>query len=1056
MKRDLIKKIICCTAITTSLITIFPLNIYAATWLNDNMGNYYFYESNNYVVGWRNIDGTVYYFDASGVMQKGWIQYGDSWYYLDNNGALKTGWIKYNGEWYYSDSAGIMQTGTLQINGQTYCFGNNGVMKRGSVIINGQFYTIGVNGAIISNTAPVPDKVFDSNNNCIQQITSTENNVVKSPNSSKYDNPIEDQSEIGDYEEPKQEFTVIFRDENGEELKKKEVKDGNTVKMYEPDDENAESSSEGREFLEWNTKRDGSGKGYDEDDKVKVTKDLTLYAIWKEQEEKIEVTSITISGENKVSIGSEIQLTADVRPSDATNTKVKWSIVSSTDTNAGTATIDSNGVLRGTKIGKITVKAEASDNSDVSTTKTIEVVEAKNNVTGITIATKNGLHVINTDGGKLEFIATVTPDNADNKDVKWVIVEGSQYADIDSKTGVLTAYSDTPTGKFVKVKAVAEDGSGTESSNTIDVSITNQSIKASSVSVYGKGNLSSVAPNGILYMIAEVNPSGFKADGAEVKWTAEYTDSNITTGASIRAVSATEAGIEKKDNQQYAELKVGQSGQIKVAVEVTKNGVTRKNSTIIKINKEATGINVTAKYDGGSAIDIVDGKFTIDMEHGENGDKNVILKASISPSDADTKSITWSLKDPSYSTYAELDTSSGNNVAILKPKNDVGDIQEQTITLVAKANDKSGPNKDGIEKEIDVTIKNPKISATAITLKNNGNPINSGTVFNILKGQSITVTADITPTNSTTKHVEWINSLANNRNNYSNYVTIESSNTTTGSQITITPKANKELPVECLSVIVTAKADKAEKQQFIVNIYNNPQDMKFNYYTNYNGGSSLTGRTLIVGETIKIQAAMTPSNLSGSNITWNTGTNFERVDSGEVINNNTSTIKVLATTPGQASCTATYTIMDKDKQPIFDATQEPSSSKTLQTAEFTILPKIDTITVSDGTWSDETILLEKDIEKAIALPNNNNLTVVTGSYNWDQYKEFFELKPQVFGEKESVTAKIVGSQLILKRSKDLTSDTKVTLILVPKNSSILPTIELGSIKIGNMQTTPEV
>ena len=276
MKRDLIKKIICCTAITTSLIAVLPLSVYSATWLNDNMGNSYFYEGNSYAVGWRNIDGTVYYFNASGVMQKGWIQYGDSWYYLDSNGALKTGWIKHNGEWYYSDSAGIMQPGTLQISGQTYCFGNNGVMKRGSVIINGQFYTIGVNGAIISNIVPVPDKVFDSNNNCIQQINSIDSNVITSPNGSKYDNPIEDQSEIGDYEEPKQEFTVTFRDENGEELKKKEVKEGNTVKMYEPDDENTKENEDERKFLEWNTKRDGSGKGYDDDDKVKVTKDLTL------------------------------------------------------------------------------------------------------------------------------------------------------------------------------------------------------------------------------------------------------------------------------------------------------------------------------------------------------------------------------------------------------------------------------------------------------------------------------------------------------------------------------------------------------------------------------------------------------------------------------------------------------------------------------------------------------------------------------------------------------------------------------------------------------------
>ena len=284
MKRDFVKKLICYAAVTATLTATFPVGAYAATWVNDGMGNYYFYDNNSYAVGWRNIDGSIYYFDNSGMMQKGWMKYGDSWYYLDNNGALKTGWINYNGEWYYSDSAGIMQAGLLQINGKIYCFGNNGVMKTGSIIINGQFYTIGSNGALISNRLPLPDKIFDSNNNCINQINSNNSNVTD-PNGSKYNNPIVDQSEDGDYDIPVRKFTVTFRDENGQELKTKKVTDGDTVKMYEPDDD----SDEDREFIEWNTKRDGSGKSYEDDDKVKVTKDLTLYAVWSEVEEKIVV-----------------------------------------------------------------------------------------------------------------------------------------------------------------------------------------------------------------------------------------------------------------------------------------------------------------------------------------------------------------------------------------------------------------------------------------------------------------------------------------------------------------------------------------------------------------------------------------------------------------------------------------------------------------------------------------------------------------------------------------------------------------------------------------------
>lgn len=1065
MKRDLIKKIICCTAITTSMVTVLPANVYAATWLNDNMGNYYFYENNSYAVGWRNIDGTVYYFDASGVMQKGWIQYGDSWYYLDNNGALKTGWINYNGELYYSDSAGIMQTGVLKINGQTYCFGNNGAMKKGGIIINGQFYTIGSNGAIVSNTVPVPDKIFDSANNCIQQINSIDTSKIIDPNGSKYNNPIEDESEIGDYEEPKEKFTVTFRDENGEELKTKKVQDGNTVKMYEPDDE----SDDDRDFVEWNTKRDGSGKSYDDDDKVKVTKDLTLYAVWEEKEEEIEVTGITISGENEVGIGGEIQLTADVKPSDATNTKVKWSIESSTDADAGKATIDSNGVLRGVALGNITVKAEASGKSDVSATKTVKVVEAKNNVTGITIATKDDSTIISTDGGKLEFVATVTPDNADNKNVRWVIEEGSQYANIDENTGVLTAYSNTPAGKFVKVKAVAKDGSGIESS-TIDISITNQSIKASRVDLYGKGNVSSMSPEDTLIMVADVYPSGFDASGAEVVWSAEYTDS--TTGASIHAVSASEVDGEDKKNLKYAELKAGESGNIKVTVKITKDGIERTNSTVIKVIKVASGINVTARYEGGNTIDIntIDANtdaFTIDMEHGENGNKNVLLKASLSPSDTDTKSVEWDIvtkdgkHDEDGEKYAELDTSSGNNLALLKPKNDVGNIQEKTIIVRVKSNDKSNVHKD-----INVTIKNPKVSAESIELKNNGavindgngnvintgDVINNGTVFNIVKGQSIAVTAKISPQESTTKNVKWDHNLPDS---YSNYISIA----TTSGQITITPKANKELPEECISIVVTARADKADLQRFIVNVYNNPENIRFYYYKS-NDSSISTDKKLIVGQTIKMEASVTPTKLNGENIKWTTDEHFKKVDSAPIIRGNKSKIEVIADQPGQGKCVATYTIMDKDGEPVFDPTQVSVSSKTVETGTFTILPKINTITVSDGTWNNEVKQLAENVDIAIPLPVP---TIETGypAYNdWNQYKDFFTWKPKVTGT-NAVTANldIANSRVILRRtgtiSADEAADAEVTLTLVPNDSSSpLNSAQItgGAIKIENTPT----
>lgn len=87
-------------------------------------------------------------------------------------------------------------------------------------------------------------------------------------------------------------------------------------------------------------------------------------------------------------------------------------------------------------------------------------------VTGITVTGTGGATTITTNGGELQLIAAITPEDATVPDVKWS-VDKPNLADISS-TGNLTAKANGT----VVATATAEDGSGV--TGTLSVEITGQ------------------------------------------------------------------------------------------------------------------------------------------------------------------------------------------------------------------------------------------------------------------------------------------------------------------------------------------------------------------------------------------------------------------------------------------------------------------------------------------------------------------------------------------------------------------------------------------------------
>lgn len=712
MKRKFIFKLIAGSVVSTTLFAGVPVKVEGA-WKQDSQGNYYYSEGNGYSSGWRNIDGSIYFFDNNGVMQRGWLNYNDSWYFLDNYGVLKTGWINYNNNYYYSDSAGRMQTGIISVNGNTYYLAENGVMQTKNMIIDGQFYTIGSNGVIVGSRVPSPDKVFDMYGNCIQSTGNNDSNSI-SPVEQLHMQEMKDESEIGDYDAPTRKFKVTFRDYNGEEIESKTVKEGSSVRTLDAD------SVDGYNFIEWNTKSDGSGKGYDEDEKVKATSDINLYAIYKKQEEVTLVNSISISGEKEVQIGKEVQLTANIKPSNATSTKVNWTVINGT----GEATIDNNGNITGVKAGSITVKAEAQDKSGKSAEYRMSVVEAKTLISSITISADNDANKITTDGGTLQLKAAINPENASNKELSWSIVdkdgnEVTKKASIDSN-GLVKAIADTSEDNPIYAVASAKDGSGT-SSNKYEITITGQSVKVDNITISSDRNY-------VVIGESDKNTLKLKAKnnaGGEVKaqWSIE--------GDSEAAVIDKETGV----------LKGLGKGKVKVKAEYGGRTATKE----IEVINPVANIKIKAKDNDGKDTDL-----TIDSPEG-----SINLVAEVSAAnglDVTNDQVTWSIdeSDPRTKGKATINKTTGKLTA---SKN--GDV-----VVVAKSLDIIGYKVSAV-----VKIENQKILTDSITLQDkDGHDMNDDALTMYVGGATteaqviITAVAKTkeegkTPTN---KVVKWV------------------------------------------------------------------------------------------------------------------------------------------------------------------------------------------------------------------------------------------------------------------------------------------------------------
>ena len=325
--------------------------------------------------------------------------------------------------------------------------------------------------------------------------------------------------------------------------------------------------------------------------------------------QKEKVKGVAISGAKTVEIGGAVNLKAIVKGEDGTtltDRKVTWA---SSDTSI--ASVDSNGKVKGVKLGTVTITATV---DNIPTTVTITVIDA---VSSVTISGANTVEV----EGTIQLTATVkgaSGDTLTDRTVNWKISSGGSYATID-QNGVLTGVK----AGTVKVTATA-DGK----SDTWNVTVTAKAAEKetlSSVSIDGAETVAEGMGSSVTLTAKAVGSNNSDLTAAStVIWSvdkaelASVTDGKLTLTASAKAddiitvtVSVEYDGVTKTATHTVTVKKASQKvimyfdSSAKPVVEAYTDGWTANtdlvdNASTAKGPNAATTYSINLSYDNGT------------------------------------------------------------------------------------------------------------------------------------------------------------------------------------------------------------------------------------------------------------------------------------------------------------------------------------------------------------------------------------------------------------------------------------------------------------------------
>ena len=354
----------------------------------------------------------------------------------------------------------------------------------------------------------------------------------------------------------------------------------------------------------------------------------------------------------KLSPGGTTTLVATVLPENAYNKSLTWK-----SSNTDVVTVDENGNITGVKAGKATITVTTVDGeftAEATVTVSADVVA----VTDVKL-NKTSLELSPNESSTLT--ATVAPSDASNKGVTWT----SSNTDVAtvSSTGKVTAKKDGTTVITVTTK----DGSFKATCNVTVKTVKVTGVRVNSDSVTLKEGKSTT-------VTATVAPTN--ATNKKVTWKSE--DTTIATVSSAGKITGVKAGTTK------------------VTVTTADGNFTKTITVTVKAPVLAESVEING---------------TNEVQEG----KTITLKATVKPTDADDKSVTW--------------TSSDKTIATVSDSGKVKGVKPGKVTITATT-------KNGKTDTFEVTVtEKPATYTVKLEANYTGSEISSW-AFTVLKNNS--------------------------------------------------------------------------------------------------------------------------------------------------------------------------------------------------------------------------------------------------------------------------------------------------------------------------------
>lgn len=431
----------------------------------------------------------------------------------------------------------------------------------------------------------------------------------------------------------------------------------------------------------------------------------------------IKVNSITLDIRSKtITAGETLQLTATVNPSNAANKTLVW-----TSSNNNAATVSDTGLVTAIAGGRATITAKATDGSRRSATCSITVKQYVGSVSlnthSITLESKGKTYLLR---------ATVMPSTASNKRVYWQSSDTS-IATVSSYGRVTSRGNGTCT-----ITCTAADGSG-----QFDTCAVTAKLKVERISLDIRSR--TITAGETLQLTAAIMP--LNATDQTLIWSSS--NNNAATVSDTGLVTAV-AG-----------------GRATITVQAA-DGSRKSAKCTITVKQYADSVTLST-----------------DQIKFDTKGKSYTLKATVLPSTASSKAVTWQSSDRSVATVTSYGKviSKGNGTCIITCTTADGSGKTDTCTVV---------------------VGNPPVAPDTITLDRNE--------LTIIVGRAVSLLPTIMP-DYASKELTW--SSSNN-----DVATVDSRG-----KITAVSTGTAEITVKSVLGDISDKCNVTVNEAKIINVY---------------------------------------------------------------------------------------------------------------------------------------------------------------------------------------------------------------------------------------------